>query len=69
MPSGSVWLGKLQWPELEPQLARQRFAGQSARRPRRRRARLPPAWLTLRGWLPGPEDSFDPPPPPARDAV
>ena len=23
-----------------------------------------PAWLTLRGWLPGPEDLFDPPPPP-----
>ena len=63
MPSGLVWLGKLEWPKPEPQLARQRSAGGSARRPHRRRARRPPAWLTLRGWLPGPEDLFDPPPP------
>ena len=61
---GSVWLGKLEWPEPEPRLARQRSAGGPARRSHRRRARRPPASLTLRGWLPGPEDLFDPPPPP-----
>ena len=60
MPLGSLWLGALGWPEPEPRLARQRSAGGSARRSRRRRAGRPPAWLILRGWLPGPEDLFDP---------
>ena len=64
MPLGSVWLGKLEWPEPELRLARQRSAGGSARRPRKRRACRLPSWLTLRGWLPGLEDLFNPPPPP-----
>ena len=63
MPSGLVWLGVLEWPEPEPRLARQRSAGGSAQRSRRRRARRPPDWLTLRGLLQGPEDLFAPPPP------
>ena len=61
MPAGAVWLGVLEWPESEPRLVRQRSVGGSARRWRRRRARRPPAWLTLCGWLHGPEDLFDPP--------
>ena len=61
MPAGAVWLGPLEWPEQVPRLERQRSVGVLARRSRRRRARRPPAWLTLRGWLPGPEDLFDPP--------
>ena len=64
MPAGAVWLGALEWPEPVPRLERQRSVGVSARRSRRRRARRPPAWLTLRGWLHGPEGLFDPPPPP-----
>ena len=61
MPAGAVWLGVLAWPGPVPRLERQRSEGGSARRPRTRRARRPPAWLTLRGWLHGPEDLFDPP--------
>ena len=61
MPTGAVWLGPLEWPEPVPRLQRQRSVGVLARRSRRRRARRPPAWLTLRSWLPGPEDLFDPP--------
>ena len=64
MPAGAVWLGPLEWLEPVPRLEHQRSAGVLARRSRRRRARRPPAWLTLRGWLPGPEDLFNPPPPP-----
>ena len=63
MPSRAVWLGVLELPEPEPRLARQRSVGGSARRSRKRRTRRPPVWLTLRGWLPSPEDLFDPPPP------
>ena len=61
MPSGSSWLGALEWPQPEPRLARQQSAGGYAQRSHRRQARRPPAWLTLRGWLLGPEDLFDPP--------
>ena len=61
MPAGAVWLGPLEWPEPVPRLERQRSVGVLARRSRRRRARRPPAWLTLRGWLPGPEGLFNPP--------
>ena len=57
-------MGPLEWPEPVPRLERQQSVGVLARRSRRRRARRPPAWLTLRGWLPGPEDMFDPPPDP-----
>ena len=51
MPAGAVWLGVLEW----------RSVGGTAQRSRRRRARRPPAWLTLRGWLHGPEDLLHPP--------
>ena len=61
MPAGAVWLGVLEWPQPEPRLARKRSVGGPARRSRRRRARRPPAWVTLCGWLHGPEDLFDPP--------
>ena len=59
MPAGAVWLRALEWPEPLPRLQRQRSVGVLARRSRRRRARRPPAWLTLRGWLHGPEGLFD----------
>ena len=58
---GAVWLGVLEWPELVPRLERQGSVGGSARRSRRTRARRPQSWLTLRGWLHGPEGLFDPP--------
>ena len=63
MPEGSVWLGPLGWPEPEERAVRVQSGGGSARHVRRRRARRPLAWLSLRGWQPGPEDLFDPPPP------
>ena len=42
MLSGSVWLGKLEWPEPVPRLARQRSAGEYSRRPHGRRAPIVP---------------------------
>ena len=61
MQAGAVWLGVLEGPEPMPRLERQRSVGGSARRSRRTQACRPPAWLTLRGWLHGPEGLFDPP--------
>ena len=68
MPSGSVWLGTLEWPEPEPRLPRQRSEGGSARRSRRRRARRPPSLAEV-ARMAAKSGGLVRPPPPPRDPV